>query len=69
MLLILGKMLLQFGAEKEGREALVRSLLSLLIVCLTVGRWEGRGVYSSYQGGGRREGEETLLTPKITSIC
>ena len=45
-------MLRQFGAEKAGSEAPVRSLLSLLTVCLELGSCGWRGVYSSYQGGG-----------------
>ena len=45
-------MLLQFGAEKEGREAAVRSLLSRLIVFLVDGRSVGRRWYSSCHGGG-----------------
>ena len=58
MFLIFGPMLLQLGAEKEGREELVRSLLSLLMVCLELGSCGGRGVYSSNQGGGVVEWEE-----------
>ena len=51
--LTLGPRLRQFGAEKVGREAPVSSLLSLLTVCLELGSCGGRGVYSSYQGGGK----------------
>ena len=56
--LILGPRLRQFGAENEGREAPVSSLLSLLTVCLELGSWGGRGVYSSYHGGGGGEERE-----------
>ena len=47
-----GPILLQFGAEKAGREAPVRSLLSLLTVCLVDGGSRGRRLYSSCHGGG-----------------
>ena len=63
-----GARLLQFGAEKEGREAPVRSLLSLLTVCLELGRRGGRGQYSSYQGGGGREEVGGHLVFRTTSI-
>ena len=52
---ILGPILRQFGAENTGKQALVRSLLSLLMVRLELGGCGGRGVYSSYQGGGGGE--------------
>ena len=64
-----GPRLLQFGAEKEGREAPVRSRLSLLTVCLELGRRGGRGQYSSYQGGGGREEGGALWIFRTTWIC
>ena len=61
-------MLLQLGAENEGREAPVRRRLSLLTVCLELGRRGGRGQYSSYQGGGGREEGGGHLVFRTTSI-
>ena len=73
MLLILGPRLLQLGAEKDGREELVRSLLSLLTTRLELGSSRGRGVYSSYQGGGggeerEKKGREVLMITEIELI-
>ena len=62
-----GAKLLQFGAEKTGKDAPVSSLLSLLIVFLVDGRLRGLGTYSSCQAGG--EGWETgRCQPVITGI-
>ena len=64
-------MLLQLGAEKTGRDALVRSLLSLRTVCLELGSDWGRGMYYSYQGGagqGEWAGWGVWLTFVITGI-
>ena len=52
LFLIFGPMLRQFGAEKDGSEDPISSLLSLLIVFLVAGRSAGRLTCSSYQGGG-----------------
>ena len=52
ILLIFGPILRQFGAEKEGNEDPVSSLLSLLIVFLITGRSAVRLLCSSNQGGG-----------------
>ena len=52
ILLSFGPILRQFGAEKEGNEDPVSSLLSLLIVFLITGRSAGRLMCSSNHRGG-----------------